>query len=71
MRAMRFGYGVEGSTAFSYRMCGVPTWLVRKGEADVVTGPRKGPYSFNELEYFEKQCRPTYSVVETCIALRS
>jgi TolB-like protein len=61
MRAMRFGYGVEGSTAFSYRMCGVPTWLVRKGEADVVTGPRKGPYSFDELEYFENKMPPDFA----------
>jgi TolB-like protein len=54
-RAMRFGYDIEGYQAFSYRMCDVPAWLVRKGEADVATGPRKGPYSFDELEYFESK----------------
>ena len=58
-RAMRFGYAAEGSEAFSYRMCDVPAWLVRKGEADVVTGPRKDPYAFDELVYFENKLHPS------------
>lgn len=58
-RAMRFGYATEGYEAFSYRMCDVPAWLVRKGEADVITGPRKDPYAFDELEYFESKLHPT------------
>jgi hypothetical protein len=53
MRKLWFGYNINGHGSETYFMSEQPVWLVRRGHAEVRSGPRTGAFSFGALEYFQ------------------